>query len=62
VLDHLERVRAEVAAWEKRTRATAFDDRAARGPSPAPPGRCDGPSGPSPHRGTRPRRALVHFL
>ncbi|MEV5430115.1 oxidoreductase [Streptomyces sp. NPDC052701] len=26
VLDHLEQVRAEVVAWEKRTRATAFDD------------------------------------
>ncbi|KUM88691.1 MULTISPECIES: oxidoreductase [Streptomyces] len=26
VLDHLDGVRADVAAWEKRTRATAFDD------------------------------------
>ncbi|WP_328438718.1 oxidoreductase [Streptomyces sp. NBC_00444] len=26
VLDHLDQVRQDVAAWEKRTRATAFDD------------------------------------
>jgi hypothetical protein len=26
VLGHLDQVREEVLAWEKRTRATAFDD------------------------------------
>lgn len=26
VLDHLDRVRGDIGAWEKRARATAFDD------------------------------------